>query len=46
MQKKINESFSMEQYAAKKAEIRLATFIVEHNLSFAVADHMTKVFQN
>lgn len=45
-QPKIDQIYLEDKYLSKKAEIKLALFIVEHNLAFAVADHMTKVCQN
>ncbi|XP_046802985.1 uncharacterized protein LOC124418983 [Lucilia cuprina] len=45
-QTKINEVFNIDYSPKKVAEIKLALFIVEHNLPFAVSDHLTKVCHN
>ncbi|XP_037828362.1 uncharacterized protein LOC119616162 isoform X2 [Lucilia sericata] len=45
-QTKINEVFDIDYSPKKVAEIKLALFIVEHNLPFAVSDHLTKVCQH
>lgn len=45
-QTKIDEHYCSEQGFTKQCEIKLALFIVEHNLPFAVADHLSKVCQN
>ncbi|KAI8123867.1 hypothetical protein CVS40_5798 [Lucilia cuprina] len=42
-QQTIDSVFTAEKYASKRAEINLALFIVEHNIPFAAADHMTKM---
>lgn len=39
------KAIHLEEHNAKEGEIRLASFVAEHNLSFSVADHLPKLIQ-
>lgn len=44
--KKIDNTFQLERFGGRIAEMKMALFIVEHNLPFMVADHMAKICQS